>query len=177
MNCLCPSCSAVLGTFDPSLNDVRLNKYSLLLSRPNLEASSPPPTLSGFLIPQLISFTAALAVSKFLIHDPASPAGQQTNIFMWLFAPNLTVSFAINAPNGQTSVAQPQKAAKTFYRKVDSKKAEKLIDTADGSVEEVKLPEADVARLLHTLVESTQYLPSTARKFADWNVGILYRGA
>lgn len=95
---------------------------------------------------------------------------------MWLFAPNLTVSFAINSSNGQTSVGKPQKAAKAFYRKVGSKEAEKLIDTADASVEEVKLPEADVAALLNTLVESTQYLPSTAQKFSDWNVGILYRG-
>lgn len=165
----------MLGIFDPSLHDVRLNKYSLLLSQPNATISSPPPTLSGFLIPQLTSLTAALAVSKFLIHDPASPEGEQTNIFMWLFAPNLAVSFVINDPKGQTSVGKPQNAAKVFYRKVDSKEAEKLIDTVDASVEEVKLPEADVGALLNTLVESTPYLPSTAQKFADWNVGIIYR--
>ena len=163
------------STFDPSLHDVRLNKYSLLFSQPNSKVSSPPPTLSALLIPQLTSLTAALAVSKFLIHDPTSPQGEQTKIFMWLFAPNLTVSFAINGPDGQTSVGKPQKAAKVFYRKVDGKEAEKLIDTRDASVEEVKLPEADVAALLNTLMESTQYLPSTAQKFANWNVGILYR--
>ena len=94
---------------------------------------------------------------------------------MWLFAPNLTVSFAISSHNGQASIGKPQKAAKAFYRKVGSKEAEKLIDTADASVEEVKLPKADVSALLNTLVESTQYLPSTAQKFSDWNVGILYR--
>lgn len=119
--------------------------------------------------------TAALAVSKFLVHDPTAPEGQQTNIFVWLFAPNLTVSFAINSSNGQTLAGKPQKAAKAFYRRVGSKEAEKLIDMADASVEEVNLPEAGVAALLNTLVDSTQYLPSTAQKFSDWNVGILYR--
>ena len=68
------------------------------------------------------------------------------------------------------------KAAKLFYRVVDNAEAEKLIDTGDASVEEVKLPEADVAALLNVLVSSTCYLPSSASKFGDWRVGILSRG-
>ena len=70
----------------------------------------------------------------------------------------------------------PIKAAKLFYRAVDNAEADKLIDTADASVEEVKVPEADAEALLNMLVESTRYLPSSASKFGDWNVGILSRG-
>lgn len=68
------------------------------------------------------------------------------------------------------------KAAKLFYRTVNTAEAERLIDTADASVEEVKLGEGDVAALLNTLEQSTQYLPSSARKFGVWSVGILSRG-
>lgn len=92
---------------------------------------------------------------------------------MWLFASNLTVSFANES---QDAPSPPIKAAKLFYRTVDKKAAERLIDTADASVEEVKLGENDVAALLNTLEGSTGRLPSTTRKFGEWNVGILSRG-
>lgn len=170
MDCLCASCSAVLGTFDHSLNDVRLNKCALRLVTAQ---SSVAPPLSHFLVPQLVALTAALAVSKFLIHDPSSPSSSQTNIFAWLFAPNLSVSFANDS---QEKSLPPMKAAKLFYRTVNTAEAERLIDMADASVEEVNLGEGDVATLLNTLEQSTQYLPSSARKFGIWNVGILSRG-
>ncbi|ELR01922.1 hypothetical protein VC83_04170 [Pseudogymnoascus destructans] len=195
----CTSCAALIGTSTPA--GYQLYKWSLSLSAPLTTATSSPtiqlaptsPPLPHFLLPQLHAQSSALGVSKFIIRPPPPPADAKSEsdtdaevgIYVWLFAPSLTVSFSslscrpTSSPAAHTSTdsspLQPLPAGKLLFRPSPPRdEATALLDAPNSAVEEVRLP-ASVVRAFTTLLQkSNARLPEGARAFAGgWDVGIL----
>ncbi|KFY05585.1 hypothetical protein V492_08432 [Pseudogymnoascus sp. VKM F-4246] len=193
----CVSCSSHIGTSTPA--GYQLYKWSLSLTTPLTTSTSSPttqiaptsPPLSHFLLPQLHAQSSALGVSKFIIRPPPPPAESKTEsgtdaevgVYVWLFAPSLTVSFSSLSPSSSPSRSPPSHeftppplpASKVLFRPCPPRdEATVLLDASNSAVEELRLP-ASVVRAFNTsLQESNARLPEGARAFAGgWDVGIL----
>ncbi|OBT53243.1 hypothetical protein VE04_05822 [Pseudogymnoascus sp. 24MN13] len=195
----CTSCAAHIGISTPAGN--QLYKWSLSLTAPLTTATSSPttqlaptsPPLPHFLLPQLHAQSSALGVSKFIIRPPPpladakseSDADAEVGVYVWLFAPSLTVSFSSisSHPTSSSPALTPRNsspppplpASKLLFRPSSPRdEATALLDAPNSAVEEVRLP-ASVVRAFTTLLqESNARLPEGARAFAGgWDVGIL----
>ena len=62
---------------------------------------------------------------------------------------------------------------KIFYKDVDN--PQELLHNNQTSMEELELPSTSLADFRAALVNSTSLLPGSARKFQDWQVGLLDR--
>ena len=60
---------------------------------------------------------------------------------------------------------------KIFYREIND--PQRILDSNATSIEELSLPDNAKDEFYHALRESTESLPVPARKFQDWNVGLL----
>ncbi|KFY49151.1 hypothetical protein V495_00693 [Pseudogymnoascus sp. VKM F-4514 (FW-929)] len=193
----CASCTAHIGTSTPSGH--QLYKWALSLTTPLTASTSTPttqlapasPPLPHFLLPQLHAQSSALGVSKFIIRPPPPPAdaerGSDTDaevgVYVWLFAPSLTVSFSsLSSPSSNPSLPPhdssqppPLPASKLLFRPSPPRdEATALLDAPNSAVEEIRLPASVVRSLTTILQESNARLPEGARAFAGgWNVGIL----
>jgi ubiquitin-protein ligase E3 D len=65
------------------------------------------------------------------------------------------------------------RALKLFYQKTDD--SQKLLDEHQASLEELPLPASIFASFQNSLIESTDLLPPSARKFQGWTIGLLDR--
>ncbi|KFY38844.1 hypothetical protein V494_04172, partial [Pseudogymnoascus sp. VKM F-4513 (FW-928)] len=194
----CASCAAHIGTSTPA--GYQLYKWSLSLTTPLTTSTSSPttqiaptsPPLSHFLLPQLHAQSSALGVSKFIIRPPPPPAESKSEsstdaevgVYVWLFAPSLTVSFSSFSPSSSSpstsppshdSTPPPLPASKVLFRPCPPRdEATALLDAPNSAVEELRLP-ASVVRAFNTsLRESNARLPEGARAFAGgWDVGVL----
>jgi hypothetical protein len=60
---------------------------------------------------------------------------------------------------------------KIFFRDISDKEAEGMVDS--GKLEEIMLPLEAIVDIRSLLQESGTLLPPSARKFRDWDVGVL----
>jgi ubiquitin-protein ligase E3 D len=65
------------------------------------------------------------------------------------------------------------RALKIFYQETDD--AQKLLDEHQASLEELQLPGPIFESFKTALIESTDLLPPSARKFQDWTIGLIDR--
>ncbi|CAL3966930.1 unnamed protein product [Diplocarpon coronariae] len=80
----------------------------------------------------------------------------------------------LNIRNMSSSAsAKPNLAMKVFWRIVGAEEAAALLDS--DSVEEMQLPSGGTLEIERDLRESALWLPPSARKFKDWDVGLLAR--
>jgi hypothetical protein len=174
----CASCKRIVGNYDLSASGPRLFKWSLTLATPSSPSTSPcSPPLPHILLPYLQALTASRAVSKFILRAPAVPEPgvpnpSCPNLYIWLFAPNLTVSFS----GKDDALPMPMHASKLFYTLVEDLAVGPLVDAANAAVDEILLPAHIVHELLEMLRCSSKKLPASVRKFGTWDVGILERG-
>lgn len=194
----CASCAAQIGASTPA--GYQLYKWSLSLTAPLTTSTSSPttqlaptsPPLPHFLLPQLQAQSSALGVSKFIIRPPPPPADAEghsntdaeVGVYVWLFAPFLTISFSSlsslssNSPPSTPLHDSPPPAlpaSKLLFRPTPPRdEATAILDAPNSAVEEVRLP-ASVVRAFTTLLqESNARIPEGARAFAGgWDVGIL----
>lgn len=98
----------------------------------------------------------------------SATARNPTALHLWVFAPSLRfASSGVNSrPNGQL-------AAKIFSAPLSVASANALLDK--GNVEELLLPAEALAGLESALGESSAALPPSARRFREWDVGLLER--
>lgn len=87
---------------------------------------------------------------------------------LWLFAPCLTVA------SSKAKMPDPAKVVKIFYRAGEAADIEKL-NGMTGLEGDLELEGSEHRQLLRALDESSTLLPLAARRFQDWNVGILRR--
>lgn len=62
---------------------------------------------------------------------------------------------------------------KTFWKSMSTDEARTLLDS--GNAEEVVLPEEIKAEMGQNLRDSAGCLPPSARRFGEWDVGLLQR--
>jgi ubiquitin-protein ligase E3 D len=89
-----------------------------------------------------------------------------SGILCWIFNPDVYYS---SSKRGATV----HRAMKVFYKETDEPL--KLLDENSTSLEELALPEAEYLSFIATLEEIRDILPSSARTFQDWQVGLIDR--
>lgn len=67
----------------------------------------------------------------------------------------------------------PRRAMKVFYQ--SAAKPQKMLEGNSTSLEELYLPTPVLEKFTIALANKTLTLPPSARKFQDWNVGLLDR--
>ncbi|KAK2624251.1 hypothetical protein QTJ16_006201 [Diplocarpon rosae] len=78
-----------------------------------------------------------------------------------------------NLTSSSLASATPTLAMKVFWRLVSTEEAAVLMDS--DSVESIELPTEGILEIEGDLRESALWLPSSARKFKEWDVGLLAR--
>lgn len=109
------------------------------------------------------------------MHPPPAPPSPDTepepeptpSLLLWVFTPDLVVSSSLNTRG-------PTRAMKVFWKR------ETWAPLQAGEVEKADEEEVEVVgalfeRLERALVESQGGMPGSARRWGDWEVGLLER--
>jgi hypothetical protein len=175
----CRGCSAILGRSDPQGGGIHLYKWSL-----SIAGAAPP--LSTFITAHLQSQIASLGIQQFVLRDDSKVPGEAGSspadtdfLHTWVFAPRLSVS--LSSPTAfAPQEGQPSPVCKIFYRVISagSLAATKLLESTHSTtsgVDEIYMPRSVVGQLIELLRQSSTRLPEQARRFRDWDVGLLAR--
>lgn len=110
-------------------------------------------------------------------HDPSDDDAKQEQdaretpaFFLWLFTPDLLFSSSIPSPSRH----DPTRAMKIFY-KHQAYTPLRPGDPEPAHIEDVAFPPDLYEELDSALQLSQRVLPATARKWGEWNVGLLER--
>ncbi|KAH7413124.1 ubiquitin-conjugating enzyme E2-binding protein [Cadophora sp. MPI-SDFR-AT-0126] len=104
--------------------------------------------------------------------NSVSPSGP---MLVWVFKSALYFcggTLPLSSAHG-TSSTTPKLAMKVFWKPISTNEARSLLD--DGNAEELILPDEIVVEVGGILRDSACCLPPSARKFKEWNVGLLER--
>ena len=103
-------------------------------------------------------------VRKLTVHDTA------TSLKLWIFTPDLTVSTSARAS------VEPIRVAKILWKDcVESADIDDRLNGTTLSEGELMLWQDDLVLLREKLKQGGDLLPEGARRFQDWNVGLLER--
>ncbi|KAK2764475.1 hypothetical protein FQN54_009170 [Arachnomyces sp. PD_36] len=129
---------------------------------------------------QLSELIEREGLRRFVVH--CSDSDDNGGLLLWVFNPDIRYS---SSHSQDTSMGQlpptSGRAMKVFYQylsasKVDSLLANELGERQSTSVGELDLHSGTVLKELKGSLEgSTQMLPIPARKFQEWNVGVMNR--
>ncbi|KAJ5306437.1 hypothetical protein PENANT_c017G00420 [Penicillium antarcticum] len=170
----CTTCNAIIGMEDPVANGWRLLKANVSLNTAPSNDSNPTapeweaqPT-ETIIAAQLLELIERESARRFVVH-----CGQKTGLVLWVFNPDMRYS---NSSAGVHIMAQ--QAMKVFYQEcadVDALLHPEIGNPSPLSVEELELPSMIFEALASALTGSSSLLPVSARRFAEWEVGILGR--
>ncbi|KAJ5219906.1 hypothetical protein N7468_009110 [Penicillium chermesinum] len=161
----CTSCNAVLGTEDPSVNGWRLLKAHVSIStNQSIQSYSAEVIIAA----QLLELIERESARRFVVHS-----GQKSGLLLWVFNPDLRYS---NVSAGHA--VNNQQAMKVLYQALDD--VDTVLNRDMGrpsplSVEELELPISIFESLSNALHASNCILPFSARRFNEWQVGLLSR--
>ncbi|KAJ5692208.1 hypothetical protein N7462_001631 [Penicillium macrosclerotiorum] len=169
----CEKCNAIVGMDDPSAHGWRLLKANVSLNTrawgdvTNSEEWQSHPT-EMIIAAQLLELVERESARRFVVHR-----GQKCGLLLWVFNPDL-----IYSNSGSSHSFNAQQAMKVLFQEVGD--VDKLLAPDLGvpsplSVEELELPSMIYDALNGALRGSNQMLPSTARRFNEWQVGLLNR--
>lgn len=99
----------------------------------------------------------------------SAPVPPPAGLLLWIFNPDIYYSSSRRC----TPDPSVHRALKIFYQPLSDPSA--LLDSHNTTLEELALPEPEYNALHKTLLESRAYLPTSAREFQDWKVGLLDR--
>ncbi|PVH77853.1 hypothetical protein DL98DRAFT_423127 [Cadophora sp. DSE1049] len=176
---ICKACHRNIGRDDPQSDGIRLFKWSLTLL-----SSHPPsfnnPSLASLLSSQCLSSSQATGVSK-LVLSPRTLFGGTPSastpgpMLVWVLKSALYFcagTFSLSSAPG-TSSTSPKLAMKVFWKSISMDDARSLLD--GGTAEELLLPDEILVEIGRVLRDSACCLPPSARKFKEWDVGLLDR--
>ncbi|KAK8186336.1 ubiquitin-conjugating enzyme E2-binding protein [Phyllosticta citribraziliensis] len=187
---LCSSCNSHVGLFDHRSNGFRLWKWSLSVTckdAPSPKSYSPLKWVSA----QLLSLIENQGVRKFTVvpddelqASKADEDGESLEpIEIWVFTPDLSFSSSVPHAGGSNDhgTTDPARAMKVMWKpaahlKPDHEQGQAL-DRLSLSVEEARLPVHVFLALKERLRSSGAWIPASAKKMGDWNVGLLERFA
>ncbi|RFU33605.1 hypothetical protein B7463_g2744, partial [Scytalidium lignicola] len=170
---VCSNCDTYVGRMDLRAEGFRLYKWALKINLQLAIGSIFPLQLSIELViaGHLISTMDAQCCSQFLFipsewhnYTPDTP-DESTLLRVWIINPALR--FASSKSPSQNAAL----AMKVFYKRVAADSAAKLLDSSRDRLEEVRLPRTGIHDIQNYITSTTQYLPPSARRFQDWNVG------
>ncbi|KGO69948.1 Ubiquitin-conjugating enzyme E2C-binding protein [Penicillium italicum] len=169
----CANCNSIIGMEDPIAKGWRLLKANVSLNTSSLGREAdiekwevhPKETIVAAQLLELIERESA---RRFVVH-----CGQKSGLVLWVFNPDMRYS---NSSAGHSIMAQ--QAMKVFYQKspdVDELLHPEIGNPSPLSVEELELPPMIFEAMSQALTGSHEMLPLSARKFNEWDVGLLSR--
>ncbi|KAJ5510649.1 hypothetical protein N7453_002752 [Penicillium expansum] len=169
----CTNCNSIIGMEDPIAKGWRLLKANVSLNTNSLsreadiEKWEAHPT-ETIVAAQLLELIERESARRFVVH-----CGQKSGLVLWVFNPDMRYS---NSSAGRSIMAQ--QAMKVFYQ--ESPDVDELLHPEIGnpsplSVEELELPSMIFEAMSQALTGSNEMLPLSARRFNEWNVGLLSR--
>ncbi|KAH8820425.1 ubiquitin-conjugating enzyme E2-binding protein [Xylogone sp. PMI_703] len=170
---LCSNCNNYVGRVDHRAEGFRLYKWTLKINSESETQPAYPPQLSIELViaGHLISTMDAQCCSQFLFipsewHNYTPNTVEDSTILrIWIMNPSLR--FASSRSKSQDAVL----AMKVFYKSIPANNAVKLLEDGRERLEEVRLPRKAIRDIQHYITGTTEFLPPSARRFQDWNVG------
>ncbi|KAJ5766611.1 uncharacterized protein N7511_004227 [Penicillium nucicola] len=172
----CKTCNATIGLEDPIANGWRLLKANVSLNTAPSTSSNPhtreweSQQTEKIIAAQLLELIERESARRFVVHY-----GQKTGLVLWVFNPDMRYSNS-NSSSGVSIMAQ--QAMKVFYREcadVDALLHPEIGNPSPLSVEDLELPSMIFEALEAALRGSNSLLPVSARRFAEWEVGVLGR--
>ncbi|KAK8087969.1 HECT-type E3 ubiquitin transferase [Apiospora hydei] len=177
----CSNCQCEIGVSHQDQTSVTLFKWAISIQSPTSSSTSSSPTLqpslSQCVSAMLLATLSRSACSKTVIIPSTTttstssnaPAGEEQQLLhIWLFNQDITFTSTKQRPE-----QRPVSAVKVFYRFVNQAEADKLVESMTSDVQDITLPAAAAAQLREELEMSNGYLPSPARNFNQWKIGLL----
>ncbi|KAL9626825.1 MAG: hypothetical protein Q9204_007010 [Flavoplaca sp. TL-2023a] len=159
---ICASCNHSVGV--ASDTDARIYKWNTRLQSNPLsewESHSAQKLVSA----QLLAMIESQGIQKFVIQSEI-PGDDFDALLVWIFTPNMYFS--------STLVPQsPKQVMKLYYKTVHN--PEELLEQQSLKIDELQIPTEVFQDLYSDIKSSTQLLPTPARKFQEWAVGLLER--
>jgi len=163
---LCSSCSTCLGVFDANTQGYKLRKPQLSVSA---SASSPTVHYSNekWLSSAILTSGESQGVRRLAVY--ASTLGSVASIMhLWLFAPDLMIS------SSAADRSEAIRVVKVLYKDGAPGDVAKL-GSMGGIEGEMEVNENEWDELRSLLDGSAVLLPEKARRFQEWDVGLLRR--
>lgn len=166
----------MLGKQDASADGWRIWKWCLSIS--SGQTASPwysTYSVEKWISARLLYLIDNVGVRKFHIHPPLSPptstsASSIRSILVWVFTPDLMFSSSITRPHR----SDPTRAIKCFFKKQTWAPLQPG-EPESATIEDVEFPKELYDELEKSLDRSQDVLPATARRFQEWDVGLLER--
>ncbi|OJJ34029.1 hypothetical protein ASPWEDRAFT_113398 [Aspergillus wentii DTO 134E9] len=174
VNITCQQCDTLVGLEDPMADGWRLLKANLSANTQPAEGiETEEPTWTSHptetvVAAQLLELIERESARRFAVH-----CGQKNGLLLWVFNPDLRYS-----NSGADHSTTAQRGMKVFFR--DTPNVDDVINPEQGkasslSLEELELPSSIFAAVSECLIRSSETLPSSARHFREWRVGLLNR--
>ncbi|KAL8849881.1 MAG: hypothetical protein Q9221_005147 [Calogaya cf. arnoldii] len=158
----CASCKHLIGVAADM--DARIYKWNIL-SQSNPQSGWQDHSAQKLISAQLLAMIESQGIQKFVIQSESRNDNTEA-LLIWIFTPNMYFS--------STLVPQsPKQVMKIYYKTVQN--PEELLEQQSLKVDELQLPIEVFQALRSDIKSSTQLLPAPARKFQDWDVGLLER--
>jgi len=159
----CSSCGTGIGSGSQTEKSYRLFK-SRLAVRPGRDRESEVFPTSTVICAQLLSLIESSVSRKVIVHTDMEQ--ETTGLLLWIFNPDIYYSSSKKGPSAH-------RAMKVFYKSIQNPL--QLLDGKGTTHEELVIPDEDFRDLVQTLLDGTSILPESARRFQDWDVGLLDR--
>ncbi|TKA71632.1 hypothetical protein B0A55_07567 [Friedmanniomyces simplex] len=165
---LCPGCHTCIGVLDPGTEGYKLRK-------PNLSVSVGPSSLSldysheKWLSSALLTAAESQGVRRLAVYASDDGAGNAVSItHVWLFAPDLRIA------SSAAETPEAMRVLKVLYRDDVATDYENL-GKMSGVEGELEVSKEEWREMRSLLDQSVKLLPEKARRFQQWNVGLLKR--
>ncbi|KAL2352205.1 ubiquitin-conjugating enzyme E2-binding protein [Cryomyces antarcticus] len=171
---LCSKCRAVVGVVDERAEGWRIYKWAISV---NTNCSRAPTShdIAKWLSAQLLALIDNQGVRKFVVHDDEEREGaRKSSLKLWIFTPDLRFSSSYLTKSRN----DPTRAMRVFWQPLSPQSEDQshsALTQENLSVEEIELPSRAFRALTQRLEFTARLLPLSARKFQEWNVGLLER--
>ncbi|KAF1992149.1 hypothetical protein K402DRAFT_388723 [Aulographum hederae CBS 113979] len=163
----CKTCGAMVGVVDEKAEGWRVFKWSMALSTADGQQESY--SAEKWISAQILTAIENDAIRKFVVSSAdRERCDDDRALMLWIFTPDLSISSSVGSDERQ----DPTRVMKVFHRTIHD--SGDVIDT-DTSVERLYFPEEVLQLLLRSLEKNAELLPETARRFKEWDVGLLQR--
>ncbi|EXJ88670.1 hypothetical protein A1O1_05601 [Capronia coronata CBS 617.96] len=163
----CSDCGTTLGSRQESETSYRLFKSRLQVVSGSNQSPEEYPAAT-FVCAQLLSLIESSVTRRVVVHadNHTDPDRETEGLMIWIFNPDIYYSSSRRGPTAH-------RAMKVFYKTLSDPL--KFLDANSNTYEELVVTEEDLADFRKSLQESTTILPQSARKFQDWDVGLIDR--
>ncbi|KAF2869368.1 ubiquitin-conjugating enzyme E2-binding protein [Massariosphaeria phaeospora] len=169
---VCKQCKHPIGTPDESSEGWRIWKWSIGVNSASMSLSaSTTYSTQKWISARLLFLIENQGVRKFHVYpDIPKDATSTPSLLLWVFTPDLLFSSSVLSDERR----DPTRSIKVFYQS-QTFSPPKPGEPESASIEDVPFPPSLFEELKRALSDSQTLLPSTARKFQGWNVGLLER--